>query len=521
MPRIDIYDTTLRDGAQGEGVDFSLQDKLDIAHKLDECGVDFIEGGYPLSNPKDEAFFREMSRTQLKHALVAAFGMTRRRGVTAAEDIGMQALIASQAPVITLVGKTWDMHVREVLRVDLDENLAMIRDSVAFCRAQGRRVFYDAEHCFDGLKHNREYGLRTLETAAKAGAEVLVLCDTNGGSMPEWIAEAIDLIRSRVDCALGIHCHNDGDLATANTLAAVDHGCIQVQGTINGIGERCGNTDIIPVVGNLALKRGYQVLPEGALARLTDLSRFVYQTANLIPRNGQPYVGQSAFAHKGGMHVHAMERNPVTYEHIDPTLVGNQRKFLMSELAGRSNVRAMGRHQLSDAEQKKVLEAVQNLENEGYQFESATGSFDLLVRRELGLFQEHFVTMHYQVTVVDDIDHKQEEPRTEATVKLRVGDKVRHEVAEGDGPVNALDAAMRKALEHDFPQLKPMRLTDYKVRVVNPRAGTAAKVRVIIQSTDGVESWGTVGVHENIIHASWSALADAFEYTIQRAAERG
>lgn len=514
MTRVFTYDTTLRDGSQGEGVNFSLQDKLLITSKLDELGIDFIEGGYPLSNPKDAQYFQDVRSLNLKHAQVAAFGMTRRRGVTAAEDIGMRALVESQAPVVTIVGKTWDLHVTDVLRVDLEENLRMIADSIRFCRSEGRRVFYDAEHFFDGLKNNREYALKTIQTAQEAGAEVVILCDTNGGSLPEWVAEATELARSVLSTQIGIHCHNDSDVATANTLTAVDHGATQVQGTINGIGERCGNTDLVCVIANLMLKKGYEILHPQQLEKLSEVSRFVYESSNMNFRNSQPFVGSSAFAHKGGMHVHAVERSQVSYEHIDPRLVGNERRFLISELAGQSNVLALGKdkYQLTKEQAVRVLGKVQDLENEGYQFEAAEASFDILIRKELGMYVPFFERISYWVNT--EINPHITDPQTEATVKVKVGDRIEHTVAEGDGPVNALDAALRKALEPSFPALKQMRLVDYKVRVVNSGAGTAARVRVTIESRDETDLWGTVGVHENVIEASWLALVDSIEYKL-------
>lgn len=515
MTRISIYDTTLRDGSQGEGVHFSLIDKLQITQKLDELGIDYIEGGYPLSNPKDHEYFAEVRKLSLKHSKVCAFGMTRRRGLAAHEDVGMRALVDTQSPVITIVGKSWDLHVTDVLQVDLDENLAMIEDSIRFCRSSGASVFYDAEHFFDGLKHNREYALATIRAAEEAGAQVVILCDTNGGSLPDWVAEVTDLARREISCAIGFHGHNDGDVATANTLAAVEHGATQVQGTINGIGERCGNTDLIAVIANLMLKRRREVLPEDRLKHLTEVSRFVYETANMNFRSGQPFVGASAFAHKGGMHVHAVQKRFETYEHIAPESVGNTRRVLLSELAGRSNVLALGegRYELTPEQATRILNRVQDLEHEGFQFEAANASFDILVRRELGIYEPFFETISYRVNVETGRDGP---PVTEATLKLRVGSEVLHVVAEGDGPVNALDAALRKALEPVFPALRAMSLVDYKVRVVNARAGTAARVRVTIESRDHNDVWGTVGVHENIIDASWQALVQSFEYTLFR-----
>lgn len=514
MARIHIYDTTLRDGSQGEGVNFSLQDKLLLTRRLDELGVDFIEGGYPLSNPKDAGYFREVRHLPLSHAKVAAFGMTRRKDTPPDRDPCLKALLASEAPVITIVGKTWDMQVTDVLQTSLAENLAMIRDSVAYCRAAGRDVFYDAEHFFDGYRSNPDYALQTLKSAAQAGAQVVILCDTNGGSMPEQIAQAVEHVRRELPCDIGIHCHNDCDLATANTLAAVLKGATQVQGTFNGIGERCGNADLVAVIANLALKYGHDVLRPGALQRLTETSRYVYELANMNFRNNQPFVGISAFAHKGGMHTHAVARNPRTYEHIDPVLIGNERRILVSELSGQSTILAKTTKYAITHDREtmaKILNAVQDLEHAGYEFEAAEASFDILVKRLIGQYQPWFERLHYRV----NIEHDREQPSvTEATVKLRVGRITEHTVSEGDGPVNALDGALRKALLPHYPNLGEMSLVDYKVRVVNGREGTAARVRVVIESRDAHDVWGTVGVSENIIEASWLALCDSFEYKL-------
>jgi len=462
MARIQLYDTTLRDGSQGEGVNFSLQDKLMITQRLDELGFDYIEGGYPLSNPKDEEFFQRVAELPLKHARVCAFGMTRRKGVTAAEDIGMQALINSKAPVCTIVGKTWDLHVTEVLRVSLEENLAMIRDSIAYVKSQGREAIYDAEHCFDGWKANPQYALQTLKAAADAGADMIVMCDTNGGTLPEQIAEFVRLLSREVSVPIGIHCHNDCELAVANSLAAVATGAVQVQGTINGIGERCGNVDLISVAANLSLKLGHEVLQPGGIQRLTELSRYVYELANMNFRPGQPFVGSSAFAHKGGMHVHAVNRLARSYEHIPPEQVGNERRILVSELSGRSNIVAKtSKFRISEDNELmvKILNAVQDLEAEGYQFEAAEASFDLLVMKQIGVFQPSFELDHYRVHIQNQVL----EPTTEAVLKLKTG--------------------------------------------------------AVIESRDRQAVWSTVGVSENIIEASWIALVDAFEYRIQR--ERG
>ncbi len=514
MTRIRIYDTTLRDGSQGEGVNFSLQDKLLITRRLDDLGIDYVEGGYPLSNPKDFEYFQEVRRLDLKHARVAAFGMTRRKGVSAHQDTCVRALLDSQAPLITIVGKTWDLHVREVLGTTLEENLRMIADSVACCKQAGREVFYDAEHYFDGLRPNREYALHTLRAAEEAGASALILCDTNGGRMPEEIAAGVEAARRAVRAEIGIHCHNDCDVAVANSLAAVAKGATQVQGTINGIGERCGNADLVSIVANLALKYGHDVLQPGSLERLTELSRYVYEIANMNFRGNQPFVGASAFAHKGGMHTHAVARVTASYEHIDPAAVGNERRILVGELSGQSTILAKTTKYAvrNDRElMQKILTRVQDLEHEGYEFEAAEASFDILVKKVAGLYRPKFERLAYRVNVEAGADGL---PVTEATVKVRVGDQIMHTVSEGDGPVNALDGALRKALLPVYPRLAEMHLADYKVRVVNARAETAARVRVVIEWRDGGSVWGTVGVSENIIEASWQALADSFEYKL-------
>lgn len=520
MRNIQIYDTTLRDGAQGEGVNFSLLDKLQVTERLARMGVDYIEGGYPFSNEKDLEYFRRVHELDLGSARVCAFGMTRRRGLTAATDPGLQALLNSGAAVCTVVGKTSDFQATEVLRVTPDENLAMIRESVAYLAAAGREVLYDAEHFFDGWRRNPDYAAATLRAAAEAGASLVVLCDTNGGTMPEQIAELTRQAQEVVapfGIRVGIHCHNDCELAVANSLAAVDAGAVQVQGTVNGFGERCGNANLVSVIANLALKKsGYEVRAAQQLERLTELSRFVYETANMNFRNDQPFVGPSAFAHKGGMHVHAVARATSSYEHIDPQRVGNERRILVSELSGRSNIVALATQydlQHNRDLMDKILATVVRMEHEGYQFEAANATFDLLVKRCAGDFRPHFERLKYHVAVAADA-----QPRvvTEATVKIRIGDEMRHEVAEGDGPVNALDAALRKALNGSFPSLRDMRLVDYRVRVVNSEAGTAARIRVVIESADSQDVWGTVGVSENIIEASWMALVDAFEYKLHR-----
>lgn len=519
MTRVAIYDTTLRDGSQGEGVNFSLQDKLLLTRKLDELGVDYVEGGYPLSNPKDSEYFKAVRELPLRHAKVVAFGMTRRKNAPAETDAGLKALLDGGTPVVTIVGKTWDFHVTNVLGTTLDENLRMIADSVAFCKSQGREVFYDAEHFFDGYRANPEYALKTLRAAAEAGASVVITCDTNGGTMPERVAEVVAEARRAVSCEIGVHCHNDCDLAVANSLAAVRAGATQVQGTMNGIGERCGNVDLVSVIANLALKYGRDVLAPGSLARLTEASRYVYEIANMNFRTSQPFVGASAFAHKGGMHTHAVAKDPTTYEHITPEAVGNERRILVSELSGQSTILTKTtKYQLSHdkALMAKILNEVQNLENAGYEFEAAEASFDLLVKKAAGLYRPWFERLAYRVNIEADADGT---PVTEATVKLAVNGDRQHTASEGDGPVNALDGAMRKALLPAYPRLAEVVLVDYKVRVVNPKEGTAARVRVVIESRDGADVWGTVGVSENVVEASWLALADSIEYKLFKDSE--
>ena len=517
--RVSVYDTTLRDGSQGEGVNFSVQDKLLLTARLDELCVDYIEGGYPLSNPKDFEYFQALKSISLKHAKVCAFGMTRRKNSDPATDSCLKALLDANTPVVTIVGKTWDFHVTDVVGTTLDENLAMIADSVRHCRAHGREVFYDAEHFFDGYRANPVYAIATLKAAAEAGASVVILCDTNGGTMPERVAELVAAIRPQLNCELGIHCHNDCDLAVANTLAAVRAGATQVQGTMNGIGERCGNVDLVSVVANLALKYEIDVLSPESLRRLTESSRYVYELANLPQRANQPFVGQSAFAHKGGMHTHAVAKDPSTYEHIAPEQVGNERRILVSELSGQSTiVTKTSKFALATdkALMAKILARVQDLEYAGYEFEAAEASFDLLVRKETASYRPWFELQSYRVKT----EHLGQQLMTEATVKLSAAGLTQHTVSEGDGPIDALDGALRKALLPAYPILAELRLVDYKVRVVNAREGTAARVRVLIESRCGEATFGTVGVSENVIEASWLALVDAFDYMLFERSER-
>jgi 2-isopropylmalate synthase len=516
--RIEIYDTTLRDGTQGEGFNLSLQDKLLIAGKLDELGVDYIEGGYPLSNPKDAAFFKEVKGLRLKTATVSAFGMTRRRGVKPAEDAGMKSLLEADTTAVTIVGKSSDYQARAVLNVSPEENVEMIADTVRFMCGNGRKVVYDAEHFFDTFKSNPNYALSTLRAAEHAGAAVLVLCDTNGGSMPELIAEATAAVKKHCSAMVGIHTHNDAGLAVANAQASIHAGAGHAQGTINGVGERCGNMDLITLIANLQLKYQLACLRPGTLARLTEVSRYVYETANMNLISGQPYVGSSAFAHKGGMHVHAVQKDATTYEHVQPAAVGNERKILISEMSGGSNIAAKAGRKFNIENDKvvlrRVLERVQDLEHQGYQFEAADASFELLVRKEIGKYHPFFMLDHYRVGVLKMLD---KEAVVEATIKMHVGEKTEHRVAEGDGPIDALDRALRISLKDHYPQIDKVHLLDYKVRVINSKDETAAKVRVVIESRRETQSgekeiFGTIGVSGNIIDASWAALVEAYEY---------
>ncbi|HEV8616880.1 MAG TPA: citramalate synthase [Methylomirabilota bacterium] len=518
---IKIYDTTLRDGTQGEGVSFSMEDKVRLASRLDALGIHYIEGGWPGSNPKDLRFFRRMQDVPFKHAKLTAFSMTRRAGGSAASDANMQALTEAGAPVATIVGKSWDFHVTDALDTTLPENLAMIEDTVAYLGPKMDEVLFDAEHFFDGFRANREYALATLKAAERAGAHWLVLCDTNGGTLPVQLVEIVREVRRHVKTPLGIHVHNDAECAVANSLAAVLEGVDQVQGTINGYGERCGNANLVSIIPSLVLKLGLDCIPQSHLRELRDVSRFASELANRKPWDAQPYVGDSAFAHKGGMHVSAVVKHPQTYEHIDPELVGNHRRVLVSELSGKSNVLFKAREFGIDLESatphsRRILDQLKALEDQGFQFEGAEASFELLMERALGRYKPYFELIAYRVIVEE---HDADEPVAEATVRVRVKGMLEHTAAAGNGPVNALDHALRKALEEFYPNLKTMRLLDYKVRILDESKGTAARTRVLITSGDHVETWGTVGVAENIIEASWQALVDSVEYKL-RADER-
>lgn len=514
---VQLYDTTLRDGTQGEGVSFSVEDKLRIAKRLDAFGVDFIEGGWPGSNPKDMEFFRRVDELGLSHAKIAAFGSTRRAHVEAHADANLNSLLGAKTEYVTIFGKSWTFHVTNALRTTLEENLKMIEESVAFLVSHGRRVIYDAEHFFDGFKADPEYAMATLRAAAAGGAEVLTLCDTNGGCLPLEVMEITRrVVQAFPHLRIGIHTHNDGGLAVANTLLAVEAGATHVQGTINGFGERNGNADLIQVVANLQLKMKRQVVTPQQLRGLTELSRYVSEIANVTPDDRQPFVGRSVFTHKAGIHVSALLRHPETYEHIDPELVGNKRRVLVSELSGVSNILYKAQELGIDIPKdspalRRVVETVKELEHKGYHFEGAEASFELLLRKALGQYAPYFQLLGFRM-ISEKHDGAEGDATSEASVKLRVGNEILHTVGEGNGPVHALDCALRKALEGVYPELRRIRLTDYKVRVLNEKAGTAAKVRVLITSSDDGRSWGTVGVSTNIIEASWQALVDSVEY---------
>lgn len=511
-----IYDTTLRDGSQGEGISFSVEDKVRIARRLDAFGVDYIEGGWPGSNPKDIEFFERMKLVPLANARLAAFGSTRRPNRTANEDPMIAQLLNAETPVVTFVGKSWDFHVTEALRLPLEENLAMIADTTSFLKKHGKEVIYDAEHFFDGYKRNPEYACLCVQAAIESGVDIVALCDTNGGTLPDEIERVVREISAKFgDAQFAIHTHNDSECGVANSIVAVLAGAKQVQGTINGLGERTGNANLTSIMPSLALKLNYQLQCAGHLSELCDLSAFVDEIANVPPKTQAAYTGRSAFAHKAGLHVDAMRKNPETYEHLDPVLIGNERRVLVSELSGASTilekVQRDGLDLRKDSpETKAILKEVANLENEGYSFEGAEASFELIVKKATGSYRSLFELIGYRVIVEKRGGDKT--AITEATLKLRVGNQEMLTVAEGDGPVNALDSALRKALSEHYPELQNIRLTDFKVRVVNVKEGTAASVRTIVDSADAEETWSTIGVSTNIIEASWRALVDSIEY---------
>ncbi|OPY56891.1 MAG: 2-isopropylmalate synthase [Pelotomaculum sp. PtaU1.Bin035] len=514
MHPVQVYDTTLRDGTQAEGISYSCEDKIKIAQRLGKLGFHYIEGGWPGSNPKDLDFFHRIRGYDMGRAKIAAFGSTRRPSVAAENDSNVKSILDSQAPVATIFGKSWDFHVHRALGTTLEENLVMIRETVAYLKSRGMEVIYDAEHFFDGYKANPAYALETVRAAGEGGASTVVLCDTNGGSLPTEIMEVVRLTRSHLNIPVGIHAHNDGEMAVANSMMAVQAGAVQVQGTINGYGERCGNANLCSLIPNLTLKCGIETIPREKLAYLTELSHFVSEVANVSPDTHKPYVGASAFTHKGGVHVSALLKDYKTYEHIDPELVGNGRRVLISELSGMSNLLYKYKEfnlqiDQQSPEGKRILEEIKQLENQGFQFEGAEGSFVILMRKAFNGYHEPFSLETLRLLT----EMRENSPAySEAIIKIKVGGQVVHTAAEGNGPVNALDNALRKALEEFYPNIRSMHLSDYKVRVLDEKDGTGATVRVHIETSNGRRSWGTVGVSQNIIEASWQALADSIAY---------
>lgn len=522
MSLVKIYDTTLRDGTQAEDISFLVEDKVRIAHKLDEFGVHYIEGGWPGSNPKDVAFFKDIKKEKLSRAKIAAFGSTRRAKITPDKDQNIITLIQAQPDVVTIFGKTWDFHVREALRISLDENLDLIFDSLEYLKSHAPEVFYDAEHFFDGYKANPEYAIKTLKAAEAAKVDCIILCDTNGGTMPFDLAEIIKDVKKHIKTPLGIHAHNDSECAVANSLTAVSLGIVQVQGTINGFGERCGNANLCSIIPAMQLKMKRESVSGDQLKKLRELSRFVYELANFSPSKHQPYVGNSAFAHKGGVHVSAIQRHPETYEHLRPELVGNSTRVLVSDLSGRANILAKAEEFQINLDSKdpvtlEILDNIKEMENRGYQFEGAEASFELLMKRALGTHKKFFSVIGFRV--IDEKRHDDQKMISEATIMVKVGGKVEHTAAEGNGPVNALDNAIRKALEKFYPRLKEVKLLDYKVRVLPAGQGTASAIRVLIESGDKQSRWGTVGVSDNVIDASYQALIDCIEFKLHKDGE--
>ncbi len=521
--RLFLYDTTLRDGSQAEGVSFSLMDKLRITEKLDEMGVHYIEGGWPGSNPKDLEYFKEVRKLKLKHSKIAAFGSTHHPSKTPTTDPNLRLLLECRAPVVTIFGKTWDIHVSHVLRVTRHRNLELIRDSVKHLKSRGREVVFDAEHFFDGHKSDSRYAMECVEAALAGGADWIVLCDTNGGSLPNEVHAITAEVRWKFNCDVGIHCHNDGDMVVANTIMAVQAGARQVHGTINGIGERCGNADLCTIVPNLQIKMGFRLLSDAGLRRIRETSLFVYEITNMKPRIHQPFVGQSAFAHKGGMHVDAVLKNPYTYEHIAPEKVGNVRRILVSDLSGKANILAKAREfgiemKSDDPHAREIVTRVKTLEHDGYQFEGADASLEMLMKKARGHWKKFFEVKRARVIV--SVSSGKEAQYSEATVVVKTPDGADHyAAAEGNGPVNAMDKAFRQALIAFYPELSGVRLLDFKVRILDESAGTSAKTRVLIESGDETGAkWGTVGVSENVIEASWQALIDSIDYRLHKKA---
>ncbi|HEU5463941.1 MAG TPA: citramalate synthase, partial [Candidatus Binatia bacterium] len=504
MKDVLLYDTTLRDGCQAEDVSFTLEDKLRIAEKLDELGIDYIEGGYPGSNPRDADFFHQVRKLKLKHARVAAFGTTRKFGAKPSQDINLKLLLGAETPIVTLVGKTWDLHVRDDLRISQKANLEVIADSIAFMKKRVAEVMFDAEHFFDGFRANPEYALECLKAAQDGGADWIVLCETNGGRLPGDVRDALQHVGRVIKTPLGIHSHNDGELAVANTLAAVEAGATQVQGTINGFGERCGNVNLISVIANLQLKMGKKCVTTAQLKKLREVSQLFYELANIQPNKRQAFVGDSAFAHKGGLHVSGVLKNRETYEHIDPELVGNRQRVLVSDLSGRSNIVYKGKEYGIDMKDqneavREILRRTKELEGQGYEFQAAEASFELLIQEALGKKRKNFNLIGFRV--IDEKRNEAEAALSEATIMVQVDGEIEHAAAMGNGPVNALDQALRRALTKFYPALKEVELLDYKVRVLSSGEGTGAMVRVLIESGDGKEHWGTVGVSHNVIEA--------------------
>ncbi len=512
--KVELYDTTLRDGAQREGISLSVKDKLKIAEKLDELGVDYIEGGWPGSNPKDIEFFKAAKDMKFENSRIAAFGSTRKPGIKVTEDKNIAALAAAETDTVTIFGKSWDFQVTNALETELEENLRMIGDTIEYFKELDKRVLFDAEHFFDGYKHNAEYALETLKVAADNGADLLVLCDTNGGVMPWEIQSIIKEVKKVTTAPLGIHVHNDGGMAVANSTVAVREGIRHVQGTINGYGERCGNANLCTIIPTLKFKLKMNVLSKSKLKKLTDISHHVAELCNMVPSEDQPYVGFNAFAHKGGVHVDAVSKAPETYEHLKPELIGNRRRILISELGGKSSVLFKARQNNIDLlketpETQRIVERIKEMEHQGYQFEAAEGSFELMVWKVMNAYRSLFKLEGFRVIVEKNGEG---EALCEATVKVSVGDKKIHTASEGNGPVNALDNALRKAMEEVYPEMKNIKLVDYKVRVLEARDGTGAQVRVLLESTNDEKAWSTVGVSANIIEASWVALVDSIEY---------
>jgi len=512
--KVEVYDTTLRDGAQREGISLSVKDKLKIARSLDELGVDYIEGGWPGSNPKDMEFFKRVSELKLKNSRIVAFGSTRKPGVKVEEDNIVKALIEAGTSVIAVFGKSWDFHVTNALETDLEENLRMIGETIRYLKEHEKQVIFDAEHFFDGYKHNPEYALQTIKVAQESGADVVSLCDTNGGLMPWELQSIIKDLKKDIYVPLGIHVHNDGGMAVANSVLAVREGISHVQGTINGYGERCGNANLCTIIPTLQFKMKLPVLSKSGIRKLTELSHYIAELCNMVPSEDQPYVGYNAFAHKGGVHVDAVGKNPETYEHIKPELVGNRRRVLVSELGGKSNIMQKVREnnidlQKETPETKQIIEKLKEMEHQGYQFEAASGSFELMVWKMMKAYHSLFKLEGFRVIVEKS---GEESPHCEATIKVSVGERQIHTASDGNGPVNALDNALRKALEEVYPEMKNIKLLDYKVRVLEARDGTGAKVRVLLESSNDQKAWSTVGVSPNIIEASWWALVDSIEY---------